>query len=294
MYIEVYDKCRWLGVKKFQSSCTVSTVAPTGDWRIIVIDLFLFIHNSIALPSVTQASIQQTMNKNVALSFYIGSPQRSIKSYEPPKSGWQRCVIYQGRHLPRDLGCSGSMMFFKLSDGRVILTNDLWYDDLYVSILPEGAIVGYPLNTRVCRPLSREASDSLAEMLQQPGRQQKGFDPIWRTKSNLSDEEAYELTSKFHGSQLPEGTSRTFHSSSSHAYFSSPENVVISHVKVGVHDLVAFQGPEQLACVDPATTPLFILYHKDSYGNALQRGDTEIETYVYDNPEWTQGSKGSK
>jgi hypothetical protein len=151
----------------------------------------------------------------------------------------------------------------------VILTNDLWYDnDSYVSVVPDSALVGYQLKTFICSPLSKEASTSLLELLQHPGRQQKGFDPVWRTKSDMSDEEAYQLVCKFsfpgrEVPQLPQGTSREFKSSTksltSYASFSSAESVVITHVKVGTHNLVAFQGPEQLDCVDPTCTPLLSL-----------------------------------
>jgi hypothetical protein len=240
------------------------------------------------------------MNDNVAISFYLRRATQSfLQRFEDQKSGWQRCVIYQGRHSQNNLGCGGVMKLFKLSDGRVILTNDLWYDnDSYVSVVPDRALVGYPLNTFICSPLSKEASKSLLELLQHPGRQQKGSHPIWLTKSDMSVEDAYQLVRKFSYPsrkvpQLPQGTERTFQSFTTYNSFSSPENVIITHVKVGSHDLVAFQGPEQLDCVDPAYTPLFFLYHTNNEWSALQKEDTKIESYVYDYPEWTQGSRGS-
>jgi hypothetical protein len=192
------------------------------------------------------------------------------------------------------------MYFIKLSDGRVVVTNDLWKDtDSWVSAVPTGALIGQKLVTRICQPKSKEALFTLLGMLVNPGGRSEGWDPIWKTKSGLSDKEAYTLTRKYDGNQLPytkrrkyrgEGVSASFSEAILTQVFSSPEEAILTHVKIGEGVVEAFNGPEQLHDIDPAQTPVIFLYEKDSSSpsKGLQKGDSIDESYVYDFSDWTR------
>lgn len=88
---------------------------------------------------------------------------------------------------------------------------------------------------------------------------------------------------------MPETKRRTYiyrsedgsHFSSSH--FSSPENAVLTHGKIGSGPIQAFDSPDQIADRDPECTPLWILYQKNNYcpSKGLQKGDVLDESYVY-------------
>ena len=55
----------------------------------------------------------------------------------------RHCVIYKNhRRFEYLLGCSGNLLIIKLSDGRKIRTNDLWYEDITYLDLPINALTG--------------------------------------------------------------------------------------------------------------------------------------------------------
>lgn len=187
------------------------------------------------------------------------------------------------------------MQFFRLSDGRVVVTNDLWFstsEEDFVSAVPEGSLIAQKLSTRICQPKSREALATLLGLLDSAERRydRPGFDPRWTTKSGLSDAEAYRLSKEFSHGQLPEGTCRTYRDPTVYASYASPENVGLTHVKIGRRDLQPFTGPEQLEGVDPSaseTSVLFLYMNITSRRSdvILEVGDTIDESYVYNFPE---------
>lgn len=110
------------------------------------------------------------MSQEEAIVFYRQSSRASLRDSERNQSGWQRCIIYENRHSPGYLGFGGAMNFCKLSDGRVVLTNDLW-DEVrgenrgWVSAVPRGALIGYKLSTRVCQPVTKAGTRALARLV---------------------------------------------------------------------------------------------------------------------------------
>lgn len=111
------------------------------------------------------------------------------------KSGWERRVIYRDRRMSYTLGHSGAMHFIKLSDGRIVATNDLWCEthDGWVSSVPPGALIGENLSTHLCRPKSKSTLATLLCLLEDPGETASSTNAVWKTKSELSDIEAYKL-----------------------------------------------------------------------------------------------------
>jgi len=267
-----------------------------------------------------------TMNNKEALSFYLFSTRERVRHFEPRRSGWSRHVIYRGRHVQGHLGYNGTLHFIKLSDGRVVATNDLWEDlDGWVSAVPNRALIGYKLATKWCRPKSKDALSTLMSLLEYPIERRKGFDSTWRIRSGLCDAEAYKLSVDFPGNQFPAAKTRKLRDEHALASFSSPkgsrlthikigenkveafqgpkqleeiepafvsfaspEGSILTHTKIGKKDIEAFKGPDQLESVDPTTTPVIILYEDPSgfASQGLQKGDSIAQSYVYDFPEW--------
>ena len=176
------------------------------------------------------------------------------------------------------------MCFIKLSDGRIIATNDLWHDTSHdygwSRSVPNGALVGVSLGTRMCRPKSIEALKLIMHMM-------LVHHTFCILKSGLSDLEAYEQRNNIGSGEIPEVTERTYRSSHVYSRFSSPEGAILTHVKVGDDPLQPFDSKEQLQGLDPSTTPVYILYERKQGSNyALQKGDVIDEYYVYDLPGW--------
>jgi hypothetical protein len=137
--------------------------------------------------------------------------------------------------MPPDLGHGGSMMFIKLRDGRVVATNDLWNDKQgWVSAVSAGALTGWKMSTRVSQHKSKEALSTLFGVLKQG--------TFWRVKSGLSDAEAHALSSEY-GDQLPQVTMRIYQTEGFSSIFASPENAIITHVKIGEGAVESFEGP---------------------------------------------------
>lgn len=201
-----------------------------------------------------------------------------------------RCVMYKNRRFPPPtLGYSGSMMFVKLSDGRIVVTNDLWDDtDSWVSAVPTGSLIGKMLKTHICSPKSKQALVALLEMLVDPGKLEDGCGARWVMKSGLSDIEARDLARQYIDHQLPEVASRTYRESDSYSTFWSPEGAILTHFKIGDGPVTAFNGLKQLDDVDPKKAPVYIFYTKDDK-IGLQKGDVIDATYVYEVPGWSSG-----
>ena len=69
------------------------------------------------------------MNKNIAIKFYEKSEKHILTNNEKQDIGFIECRIYNGPRYNTDLrGCCGNLTIIKLSDGRIIKTNDLWYE----------------------------------------------------------------------------------------------------------------------------------------------------------------------
>ena len=266
------------------------------------------------------------MNNKEALSFYLFSSQERVRQLEPRRSGWSRHVIYRGRHIQGHLGFNGIMHFIKLSDGRVVVTNDLWEDiDGWVSAVPKRALIGYKLATKWCRPRSKEALSTLMDLVEDRSGHREGLNPVWRIRSGLSDAEAYELSERFPRNQFPASKTRQYRDNRAFASFvsprgsslthikigdnaveacqgpkqmqeidpafvsfTSPEGSILTHAKIGKKGVESFNGPEQLEGVDPAITPVILLYEDESVSSqqGLQKGDSINESYIYDFPEW--------
>ena len=204
------------------------------------------------------------MERDEALSFYRYSTPRTRTRFEPIKSGWTRCIIYTNRYTPATLGNAGQMMFVKLSDGRIVVTNDLWDAfEGWVSAVPAGSLLGRMLDTHVCSPKSKEALLALFEMLVDPGKPQDGINRRWTMKLGLSDIEVRERIRQYSGHQLPQVASRTYREAGVSSACWSPEGAILTHFKIGDGPVTAFNGPEQLDYVDPKQTPVYILYAKD-------------------------------
>ena len=135
------------------------------------------------------------MKQNEILSFYTYSIPNGRRAFMPVKSGWSRHFIYTDRHVKNQLGFGGNMLFVKLNDGRIVVTNDLWEDkEGWVSAVPAGSLIGMILKTHVCYPKSTESLVALFGMLVHPIKPTEGFDSRWTIKSGLSDFEAYQLS----------------------------------------------------------------------------------------------------
>lgn len=264
-------------------------------------------------------------DKEVVLSFYMFATNKQSRSRttirkknEPVKSGWCRQVIYKDcpRQNHSDLGSYhdvGNIKFIKLSDGRVIVTNDLRgggedttdddHGSSWVSAVPDGALIGCILSTRVCQPKSIDALTCLMKLLNHTSSTssvssslplvvaEKSDDdddgPIWKINGNLlSDRGAYyELCKKYGTTELPSTscTSRQYKQDTnkggssaavvSSSEFHSPENdaILVTHIKVGSSGAVEkFRGPKSFRHVDPSKTPVFVLYeeHHPTTGSA--------------------------
>lgn len=177
---------------------------------------------------------------------------------------------------------TGSMFFIKLIGGRIIATNDLWHDTSgdygWSRSVPNGALVGVSLGTRMCRPKSFEALNLIMDMM--------AFNLIFcQLKSGLSDLEAYEQHLGRSG-EIPEVTDRTYRSSHVYTRFSSLEGAILIHVIFGDDPPQPLDPKEQLEGLDPSNTPVYILYEKPGSKCALKKGDVIDECYVYDKPGW--------
>lgn len=81
------------------------------------------------------------------ISFYVASTQSRRRNEELNRSG-----SLGGTGVTQDLGYGVGMKLFKLSDGRVLLTNNLWNDmDGWVTFVPDGGLFGYRQETRICQ-----------------------------------------------------------------------------------------------------------------------------------------------
>ncbi|CAB9530663.1 expressed unknown protein [Seminavis robusta] len=256
-----------------------------------------------------------------AISFFVATEPRTFRPNEPARLGWERHIIYKNRRWPNHLGYGAAMIFLKLSDGRIVLTNDLWAggtsdsQNYIVAQLPPNALIGVILSeTRICQPKTKAALQGLLELLKRP------LDPIihvhsvWRTKTGLTDEQAWDLagpgpqSTKIVGKkkagknkqtlpQLPQVTRRTHQGQHMQSTFYSPENAILTHIKLPGRNIQPFLGPEQLQGLDPSTSPIFVLYRSGDTddgllggtrrGLGLQNGDTIDETYVYELEDWT-------
>lgn len=163
------------------------------------------------------------------------------------------------------LGYKGSVIFVSLSDGRVIVTNDLWdgkpWGGGWVLSVPDGALTGVKLSTQVYQPKTKRDMSTL-----------------------LSD--LYEINHQS-GEHLPFQDATPIHN------FPSLEKIIVTHVKIGNNPIEVFQGPDQSTDedIDPSKTSVFFLYYESSGfpPYSLQRGDEVVESYIYGFPEWTQG-----
>ena len=99
----------------------------------------------------------------------------------PRKTGWSPCRVFKKQRMPGDtLGYGGAISFIKLSDGRVICTNDLWMGNSeWCSSVPQGAMTGYKLPTWCCKIRTREALDLLLSVL-------KPWGSLWKVRVLVS------------------------------------------------------------------------------------------------------------
>lgn len=182
------------------------------------------------------------MNHDEAISFYSFEKQSRLRRGDQPVSGWDRCVIYKGRHWKARLGVVGNMFFIKLSDGRVVLTNDLWFpsdNSNRVTPLPQGYIVGYRLNTKNCLIKTKAALEALLSIVK------VREDGHFSTMTGLSDQEAYALPK--HYAQLPTCGSRKYENGPIYGgYLPSPEGAVLTHFKIGSRPVEPLLQMEQL------------------------------------------------
>lgn len=162
------------------------------------------------------------------VSFYMAQAQPGRKMNERGRSGWLRCAIPKS-----SVWLSSSherMQFLRLSDGRVVATNNLVLGhkaEDYVSRVPQGEPIAQELKTKIYHPKSKEALGVLLGFLENsddPLGELFGHEPIWKTKSGLPDKLAYGLYRRF-GEELPEGTSRKYSHSGKSVRFYSPERV---------------------------------------------------------------------
>eukprot|EP01068_Selenidium_serpulae_P010002 Selendium_serpulae@DN5369_c0_g1_i1.p1 len=221
------------------------------------------------------------------VSFYTPRAKRSLLfkqgALEMPTSGWERSVIYGDQHYEDldSLGYCGGMWFIKLSDGRIIATNDLW-DESWSPSVPTGALVGVRLNTKMCRPKSNKTMGVILDLLSEchaGGR--------LTLKSGLTDKEAFDLTDEISG-ELPEKTPRQYKGPRVFASFSSPEGATLTHLKLGEQPIQPLLSTEQLKTIDPTKTSVYLLYGEGL--NCLQKGDTIDECYVRLLPGWSDSA----
>lgn len=220
------------------------------------------------------------VNRVKAISFYQKASKSSLRRGEEPQTGWQRQTIYSGRHMVNDLGCASSFFIIKLSDGRIIATNDLWNDTSFAgwsTHVPNGALVGASLETNLCGPMSKEDLTCLVNLICPRSSENYIF-----VRSDLTDKQAYEMRGM--GRILPKWKSRSYSDSTVFCSFSSPEGAQLTHFKVGHSPVQPLRSKEQLLELNPSTNnPVYVFYGD---GSGLQRGDTIDERYVYDLPGW--------
>lgn len=225
----------------------------------------------------------------IALSFFISSTKTiSVRGEWQETSGWSRQVVYQ-RQRP-GLGYGGSMQFFKLEDGRLILTNDLWDQSHikggWVSSVPYGELVGHKMATRVCQLKTKEAIDALVAAVTE--YQGNAFSI---RKDSLSDKQAYDLKEL----GLPEITQseRRYEAENSFSFFCSCEGALLTHVKIGTRGIEPLHDLKQLSGAEPATEPVFVLYEDESSPEiqfGLSDNGNHIDLcHIRDMPEWTDG-----
>lgn len=224
------------------------------------------------------------MNKVVAETFFVCSSKSWLKNSELPQTGWTKCMIHDGRHLPSELGCCGSMQFIKLTDGRIIVTNDLWYIDwCWTSSVPTGSLIGFSLKTRVCHIRSLHSLNVILDLMDV-------VHTNCRLRSGLTDREAYTYSMipdrHSRNFDLPECTPRKYQTDGLFTSFHSPEGACLTHFKIGNNPLQPLNSKEQLEGLDPTNVSIYILYHNGGRGNYLQKGDEISNYYVYDMPGW--------
>lgn len=86
------------------------------------------------------------------------------------------------------------MKLIKLSDGRSVVTNDVWCEMERLERLARETIVGNFLNTQICRIKTKGALDALLGMI--TVCKEEHFSATITTKIGQSDSEAYEMRYK--------------------------------------------------------------------------------------------------
>tara|TARA_R110002072_G_scaffold263366_1_gene422233 strand:- start:238 stop:606 length:369 start_codon:yes stop_codon:yes gene_type:complete len=78
-------------------------------------------HKEVIFTSSLIVGVLVGLSTLIAFKFYEKSEKQDI--------GFIECRIYNGPRYNTNLrGCFGSLTIIKLSDGRIIKTNDLWYE----------------------------------------------------------------------------------------------------------------------------------------------------------------------
>lgn len=187
------------------------------------------------------------------------------------------------------------MRLFRLSDGRIILTNDLWHDTRtgdygWVESVPPDALIGHPLPTRTCQLKTKASVSALVKLVTVTPIGGNDISIFEIEKDCLSAKEAYELHNKH---ELPTITPRQYKGRTVSASFASCEGALLSHIKVGRSAVEPLDQLSQLSDADPGVEPVFLLYSESSVvasGFGLQAGDRIDETYVYGKLDWTDGA----
>ena len=84
------------------------------------------------------------MQKKVEVVFYIKSLKTILIDDEKQEDGYVQCRIYNGLRYGTFLqGCGGQLITIKLSDNRIIKTNDLWImNDRWSKTIPDTVLEG--------------------------------------------------------------------------------------------------------------------------------------------------------
>jgi len=167
--------------------------------------------------------------------------------------------------------------FIKLTEGRVIVTNDLWYlDRCWSSSVPTGSLIGVSLKTRVCHIQSLDSLNVILDLMDV-------VHTNCRLRSGLTDREAYTYS---RNPELPQCTPRKYQTDGLFTSFHSPEGACLTHLKIGDNPLQSLSSKEQLEGLEPTSVSIYILYYEEGCGNYLQKGDETTNYYVYDMPGW--------
>jgi hypothetical protein len=88
------------------------------------------------------------MEKKVALVFYVKSQKAILHTEEEQENGYLQYRIYNGlRYGTFMQGHGGSIMVIKMSDGRIIKTNDLWaMQECWTKTIPDTVLEGTFIN----------------------------------------------------------------------------------------------------------------------------------------------------